>query len=144
MMFKQHYIHDRCERNWQFGTWFSRGFVRSIFLPRLQGNNRIAFLSWPWLTYVKPFFFLICYWFKEIFVTLDLHYWIAHVLSVKPTFSISTIAVMAGRCWSKFVHIKPATVTDAYFYWPKAAATTPVKTRRGVHNPIRYERMLCT
>ena len=37
----------RCERNLQFGTWFSRGFVRSIFLPRLQGNNRIAFLSWP-------------------------------------------------------------------------------------------------
>ena len=51
---------------------------------------------------------------------------------------------MAGSCWSKLIHIKPATVTDAYVYRPEAAATTPVKTHRGVHNPIRYGRMLCT
>ena len=37
---------------------------------------------------------------------------------IKPTFSISTITVMAGRCWSKFIHIKPATVTGrVHLYW---------------------------
>ena len=116
------------------------GWCGLFFYHCLQGNECVAFLSWPYeLTYAKTFFlsFLFVIRFNEIaFVKIR--------CPVKPTFAISTITVMAGRCWSKFIHIKPATVTDAYVYRPKTAATTPVKTRRGVHNPIRYERMLCT
>ena len=116
------------------------------FLPPLQGNERslVAFLSWPYeLTNAKRFFKIL------LLVSTRFPLVSRSALNrarspVEPTFSISTITVMAGSCWSKLIDIKPATVTDAYVYRPKAAATTPVKTRRAVYNPIRYERMLCT
>ena len=56
------------------------------------------------------------------------------------TSSISAVTVIAALCGSKFVYIKPTTVTNANVYGPKAAAC-PMETHCGIDNSISYRRV---